>query len=754
MRLLVGPVVIFVVVATLVSSGSAWSTARVGLAQPRVVTLVRGGTIEAFAQDGDRIAWVDTSQQDCYVVRLKGLATGRVVALGCAGNSNSDAFPDALALAGTRALWAWETSWLPLGSDNTVGSAHVVTSTPGHHPKELIGGGEDVESPGPIRAAGDGGTLVYVDNSGLEAHLVPGGLVPGSYGTYSVVADGDRFAIGRSHAAGCACNDLVSTSPDRRRFLYSSERNPAPGTDYYVSDGLGHERLVTHAASGWVPQWSTDSRRLLVVSDNGRGGDSLTLVTVDVVTGARRTVARDASGWPWSSDGRSIVYGRSTGSGGQGETVIVRQDGTRTVLAGSGASYSPNGRLLALIRKDGIYVAAAAGTGFRRVPGTASSGGYSWAPDSNALLVERSRGRVYSTLDGKRVYRLPGKGRDEAFSGDGKWFAYNPFRHLLLNLSSGALTPLPGAATFSPDSSRVAFSDNGRMAVRDLRTGKTDQVSVGELAYLTGLTWSPDASRLAWTSYTEATSTHAVWVWDERSGLTSRLGSGNEPGDGPNLLWSPDSTQLAAGPAAEQVAGAQLAAGATVYDTAGGTVAEIPGVFDMVEWLPDSHRLLVVLTRTGNDYAAGEFAIAADGTVSQITHTTPVPAWTGVEIRRTSDGRMLHSFPTTAAPSAIALTANRVALVFEDKVELRTLAGTLVQTLPLDPQSGGAISMSGDRIVFAVGHAIEKLNIGTGATTTIAQAKGAIVGLSIDGNRVAWAEQLPGPDVIRAVEFP
>jgi hypothetical protein len=62
--------------------------------------------------------------------------------------------------------------------------------------------------------------------------------------------------------------------------------------------------------------------------------------------------------------------------------------------------------------------------------------------------------------------------------------------------------------------------------------------------------------------------------------------------------------------------------------------------------------------------------------------------------------------------------------------------------------------MSGHWIVFSVGTAIQALDTDTGETRTIAHAAGTVVGLSIDGHRVAWAEQLSGPDVIRAATLP
>jgi hypothetical protein len=91
--------------------------------------------------------------------------------------------------------------------------------------------------------------------------------------------------------------------------------------------------------------------------------------------------------------------------------------------------------------------------------------------------------------------------------------------------------------------------------------------------------------------------------------------------------------------------------------------------------------------------------------------------------------------------------------LFPPTIELRTLSGEIMQTFAVDPRVS-EISMSGRWIVFCAGKSIQALNTSSGSTNTIAKAAGTVVGLSIEGHRVAWAEQLNGPDVIRAFTLP
>ena len=189
-----GLLAIFAVLATFAASGSAWSTVRVGVAQPRVVTLVHGGAIEAFAQDGNRIAWVTASSAVVMRVAVGGRAT-RIGSLylpgegvGCAdtpedpslGPPKGENYDDCgLTMAADRALF-----WIEVGAMHGFRSLFTASlEQPGKRRVALLvtspAGAEGEHLVGP---RGDGADLVYgithVQTNGLnKPFTVSGGAV-------------------------------------------------------------------------------------------------------------------------------------------------------------------------------------------------------------------------------------------------------------------------------------------------------------------------------------------------------------------------------------------------------------------------------------------------------------------------------------------------------------------------------------------------------------------------------------------------
>jgi hypothetical protein len=143
------------------AAGAVSAPAKPRLAQPR--TLVTSTLpIYAFAQDGDRVAWVAGDAR----VRVRSLSTRRTWVVGTV--SYKDRAPSALlALAGGRALWSFDA-----GGNST--EYPVVMGAPGHAPVEIahlgfglrgLGDGHDL-----VGVAGDGTTLAY----GWVAESCPG----------------------------------------------------------------------------------------------------------------------------------------------------------------------------------------------------------------------------------------------------------------------------------------------------------------------------------------------------------------------------------------------------------------------------------------------------------------------------------------------------------------------------------------------------------------------------------------------------
>jgi hypothetical protein len=93
---------VLLLVLPLAVSASA-STATAKPLEPR--TLVRSATsIYAFAQSRDALAWVSADGR----VRVKRISSGRTWVVGRVDRAYL-ASSAVLALAGTRALWAWDT---------------------------------------------------------------------------------------------------------------------------------------------------------------------------------------------------------------------------------------------------------------------------------------------------------------------------------------------------------------------------------------------------------------------------------------------------------------------------------------------------------------------------------------------------------------------------------------------------------------------------------------------------------------------
>ena len=108
---------------------------------------------------------------------------------------------------------------------------------------------------------------------------------------------------------------------------------------------------------------------------------------------------------------------------------------------------------------------------------------------------------------------------------------------------------------------------------------------------------------------------------------------------------------------------------------------------------------------------------------------------------------------------AIGLSANVLALLGRaagrlvlDWYDVQT--GKSLGTLRLAPGAEPSISVADHAIVFRVGLSIRAVDVQSNTVTTVAKAAATPVGLSIAGDRVAWAENVRGRGRIRAVTLP
>ena len=134
------------------------------------------------------------------------------------------------------------------------------------------------------------------------------------------------------------------------------------------------------------------------------------------------------------------------------------------------------------------------------------------------------------------------------------------------------------------------------------------------------------------------------------------------------------------------------------------------------------------------------------------------PTATTITIRNAFTGRLVSSFDPAGTPREIALTRTRVAVLVDRsrtiRVEIRDAPTAELLRSVAVPRRTRGISASGNTIVFAASRDIYALDMTTSRVAHLIRAGAAPVGLSIDGRRIAWAENAHGRGTIRALTAP
>ena len=106
---------------------------------------------------------------------------------------------------------------------------------------------------------------------------------------------------------------------------------------------------------------------------------------------------------------------------------------------------------------------------------------------------------------------------------------------------------------------------------------------------------------------------------------------------------------------------------------------------------------------------------------------------------------------------ALGLSESRAALLIrrarQTRLEVRRRSdGSLARRVSLPITAKPSVSISSETVVVHVGEAIQRIDVRTGKVSSIASVHGTVIGLSIEGRRVAWAERVKiRPDRIRAI---
>jgi dipeptidyl aminopeptidase/acylaminoacyl peptidase len=279
--------------------------------------------------------------------------------------------------------------------------------------------------------------------------------------------------------------------------------------------------------------------------------------------------------------------------GASTEKIEIRDAGGRLVrLVEAGdtgvaeATFSPDGRSITWIDSQGVNVENADGSHRRvlvapaaRCKTTACDGfSYAWSPDSrrmtvgtagvetNALLSVGVRTGTATTIaravrfteyqvigyspDGKQVALEIERGDAGTASCCKSLLAVQhpdgTARRILFSFSD-AVHDGAGDATWSPDGTRLAFTDDGRdprdprFAIVDVAAGTTHAVG-GLQTVDSPPVWSPDGTRLTVGTFTGPSPAYSVETYDLASGRAAKVGKGSVP-----VAWYRDGTILTAG---------------------------------------------------------------------------------------------------------------------------------------------------------------------------------------------------------------
>jgi hypothetical protein len=114
------------------------------------------------------------------------------------------------------------------------------------------------------------------------------------------------------------------------------------------------------------------------------------------------------------------------------------------------------------------------------------------------------------------------------------------------------------------------------------------------------------------------------------------------------------------------------------------------------------------------------------------------------------ESALISSFDSPADVRALAFDGSRTASIVGNRIEVHARRGSL----PLARGAASEISIDSHWLVYRTGRSIHAVDTRIWRSSVLTVARGDVLGLSIEGRRVAWAERRRGPDVIRAAVLP
>ena len=218
---------------------------------------------------------------------------------------------------------------------------------------------------------------------------------------------------------------------------------------------------------------------------------------------------------------------------------------------------------------------------------------------------------------------------------------------------------------------------------------------------------------------------------------------GGVTGDGTTLAYAVTSVDY------EDEAGCLSGTGSCLMKIAGGGIYRVVG--------RQRPKLIPGTTHGAVEIAASSGRIAYVGTGSITKDGKPVAGGDlPIEIVSAADGRVVTSLQPQGTPVAIALSARVLATLERTPLGLRLAwyspaSGQAIGSAPVALKTSPELTVSDRLVVFHVGRSIRAVEIATGQIRALVRAAAPPIGLSIEGSRLAWAENLKHGARIRAL---
>jgi hypothetical protein len=141
----------------------------------------------------------------------------------------------------------------------------------------------------------------------------------------------------------------------------------------------------------------------------------------------------------------------------------------------------------------------------------------------------------------------------------------------------------------------------------------------------------------------------------------------------------------------------------------------------------------------------------------------PVPVadpGAAVTIRHATSGAVLATLDPIGRARAVALSANIATVLVEDGFRNKRLerydatTGGLIGSTPVPSSVEHDLDAGSHWVLFQLGRELHVLDTQTGGATLVATAARTPVDASMEGNRIAWAENAAGGGVVRALTLP